>query len=151
MTQSVDIRWQQRFANFEKVLHKLDQAVVRIKKLYFQNGVFDKQRLGPGEDIVVEGLIQRFEYSHELAWKVLKDYARYQGNFEIRGSRDAVRYAFAVDLLEDGEVWMDMIASRNLSSHAYDEATALALFANIIAAYHPAFMQFAERMRGLND
>ena len=69
--------------------------------------------------MIKEGLIQRFEYTHELAWNVMKDYAVYQGNSNVGGSRDASREAFQMNLVTDGQVWMDMISSRNKTSHTY--------------------------------
>lgn len=68
-----------------------------------------------------QGLIQAFEFTHELAWNMLKDYLEYQGNQEIRGSRDAIRESFKVGLIDDGAMWMETIKARNITSHAYDE------------------------------
>lgn len=63
--------------------------------------------------------IQRFEYTHELAWKVTKDYAEYQGYTDIRGSRDAIRKALEMGLIDDKQ-WMETIEARNLTSHNHD-------------------------------
>ena len=64
--------------------------------------------------------IQRFEYTHELAWKVMKDYAEYQGYSDIRGSRDAIRKALEINLIFDRR-WMESVEDRNLTSHNYDD------------------------------
>ena len=86
-----DIRWLQRFSNFRKALEKLRQAAEIIAK---------KQDFGEDVDeLLKEGLIQRFEYTHELAWNVMKDYAEYQGYTDIRGSRDAIRKALAINII----------------------------------------------------
>ena len=78
-----DIRWKQRLENFSKALDRLNEAAqIMEKELHFSEEV---------NDLLKEGLIQRFEYTHELAWNVMKDYAEYQGSTEIRGSRDAIR------------------------------------------------------------
>ena len=106
---TIDIRWQQRFHNFLKAFSLLEQAVMQCKK----SGLSDLEE---------QGLIQRFEFTHELAWKVLKDYFEYQGNSDITGSRDATREAFNRGIIQDGEAWM--IKSRNKSSHTYNEDTA---------------------------
>ena len=66
-------------------------------------------------------MIQTFEYTHELSWKLLKDYLSFQGIANIIGSKDAVRQGFALGLISEGQIWMNMIESRNLSSHSYDE------------------------------
>ena len=92
----MDIRWEQRFSNFEKAFDTLNQFVnyfqtissVESKTLHNKDLSFEVTEL------IREGLIQRFEYTHELAWNVMKDYAEYQGNYNIGGSRDATREAF---------------------------------------------------------
>lgn len=71
-----------------------------------------------------QGLIQAFEYTHELAWNVLRDYLRAQGHTDIHGLRDATREAFNIDLIQDGETWMEMIKDRNRTSHTYNKETA---------------------------
>ena len=133
---SDDIRWQQRFSNYRRALANLDEAVV----------LSGERELSKLER---QGLIQGFEFTHELAWNTLKDYLRYQGEQNILGSRDATRKAFAVGLVEEGEVWMDMIRSRNLSSHTYNEETALAIAEAVIEHYHAQFVTLAERLAEL--
>ena len=90
-----DIRWEQRFNNYNKAFSKLDEAVKRIS-LDFEmdiNGTIDEDEFL--DDIIKEGLIQRFEYTHELAWNVMKDFLANAGNTGIYGSKDATREAFA--------------------------------------------------------
>ena len=99
-----DIRWEQRFSNFIKALHKLTQAIN-----YIDDNIEAENVEYILDEIIKEGLIQRFEYTHELAWNVMKDYAEYQGNFDIKGSRDATQEAFKMKIISDGETWMDMI------------------------------------------
>lgn len=94
------------------------------------------------EEIIKEGLIQRFEYTYEMAWNVMKDYALYQGNTDIGGSRDAIRYAFSTNLVADGDMWMEMIKSRIKTLHTYNEETAQEIFIKILEKYHSAFLQF---------
>lgn len=101
------------------------------------------------DEILKEGLIQRFEYTHQLAWNVMKDYAEYQGNNEIGGSRDATREAFKMRLISDAEGWMDMIKSRNETSHTYNEDTANSIIGKIINHYHLLFLDFNQRMDSL--
>lgn len=110
-----DIRWQQRFGNYVKAFRKLEKAVQRIKEEY---PIDDTGSIDDDDDfldsIIKEGLIQRFEYTHELAWNVMKDFLKDAGNNNIFGSKDATREAFAAGLIEHGEVWMDMIMRRRL-------------------------------------
>ena len=121
-----DIRWQQRFANYKRALIQLKNAVE-----------LSKQR--PLSLLEKQGVIQAFEFTHELAWNVLKDYLEDQGYQNIKGSKDTTREAFKVELIADGEQWMAMIQSRNLSSHTYDEQTAEQLVTAIIQGYFPLF------------
>lgn len=141
-----DIRWEQRFSNFNKALDKLDQAVKKIRVDY---AVDDDGNVAEDEfldDIIKEGLIQRFEYTHELAWKVMKDFLEDVGEVKMYGSKDATKEAFAAELIEDGDVWMEMIISRNMTSHTYNEETADEIFNNIMDEYHKAFIEFRDTM-----
>jgi nucleotidyltransferase substrate binding protein (TIGR01987 family) len=111
LTAPTDIRWQQRFANYRKALVRLTEAV----ELHRQRSLTDLER---------QGLIKAFEFAHELAWNTLKDFLEFKGYEGMIGSRDATRTAFKVGIIEDGENWMEMIKSRNQTSHAYDEDNA---------------------------
>jgi nucleotidyltransferase substrate binding protein (TIGR01987 family) len=93
-----------------------------------------------------QGIIQAFEFTHELAWNILKDYLQDQGNQNVKGSKDATREAFKVALIVDGEQWMAMIQSRNISSHTYDERTAERLVSAIIKDYFPLFVALQAEM-----
>lgn len=94
-----------------------------------------------------DALVQRFEFTHELAWKVMKDYMTHQGAETIRGSRDAVREAFAAGLLQDGEVWMKMIETRNKTSHIYSAPELEVIVGDIREQFTPAIAQFIETMK----
>lgn len=96
-TQNTDIRWEQRFSNYRRALRKLSDAVAYVQKERKAGIEFRDM-----DDLKLEGLIQRFEYTHELAWNVMKDYAIYQGNTSLTGSRDAIREALAMGLITDG-------------------------------------------------
>ncbi len=143
-----DIRWEKRFSNFTKALNKLIQAVEYIKQsIIGTDESVDEHDLDHVlDEIIKEGLIQRFEYTHELAWNVMKDYAIYQGNTSVGGSRDATREAFQLQLVSDGKVWMEMIGSRNKTSHTYNEETADEIYSQILNAYFPAFLEFQKNM-----
>jgi len=136
MTNNPDIRWQQRCSNFQRAFASLAAAV-------------GLARTRPLSDLEKQGLIQAFEFTHELAWNVMRDYFAYQGNTAITGSRDAVREAFSKGLLDDGEGWMEMISSRNLTSHTYNQAVADDIVARIIGSYFELFEIFLARMTHL--
>lgn len=139
-----DIRWEQRFSNFNKALHKLEESVNYIKVNFLdKDNELESDNLGHIiDELIKEGLIQRFEYTHELAWNVMKDYALFQGNSTIGGSRDATKEAFKINIIHRGEIWMDMIQSRNKTSHTYNEHTANEIFGKIINDYLPLFIDF---------
>jgi nucleotidyltransferase substrate binding protein (TIGR01987 family) len=141
-----DIRWQQRFSNYNKALKKLNEAIEKVEREHFSDGKINQASFSDGDDIIKEGLIQRFEYTHELAWNVMKDYAFYQGNSTIGGSRDATREALTLNLIADGQGWMNMIASRNQTSHTYNSDTANEIFESIIFYYHSLFLDFQQVM-----
>ncbi len=140
-----DIRWEQRFTNFVKALHKLSQAIEYIRNNFMKESESTEDSYVLDE-MIKEGLIQRFEYTHELAWNVMKDYAAYQGNAGVGGSRDASREAFQLNLISDGSVWMDMIGSRNKTTHTYNEETADEIYYRILDDYYPAFLDFQKNM-----
>ena len=133
-----DIRWKQRFANYRKALSRLTEAV----ELSHQRSLSDLEK---------QGLIQGFEFTHELAWNVLKDYLEEKGYVGLIGSRDASRMAFKNELLEDGEVWMDMIKARNLSSHTYNIETADRIAADILERFSHAFVALEKRFLEIGE
>lgn len=150
-----DIRWQQRFSNYCRALKKLSENIDYIKEDYVKldlerDETYQDIALGIN-DIYKQGLIQSFEFTHELAWKVMQDFAKDQGNTEIRGSKDATRYAAAVNLIEQAQDWMNMIISRNETSHTYHEQTANEIFIAIITVYHPLFLSFQHKLEEIRS
>lgn len=129
-----DIRWIQRLNHFEKALLQLKLAT----DLASQRTLSDLEK---------QGLIQIFEFTHELAWNVLKDYIEYHGGQILIGPKDTIREAFQKNLITDGEVWMEMIKSRNLTSHTYNEDTAKQITNNITQLYVSSFIQLSIKMK----
>jgi nucleotidyltransferase substrate binding protein (TIGR01987 family) len=121
-----DIRWVQRFGNYRKALEQLKRAVELSKQRALS-------------ELEAQGLIQSFEYTHELAWNTLKDLLQDRGNIGIYGSKDATRESFKVGLIGNGETWMNMIQSRNRSSHTHNERTAREIVDDIVNHYYPEF------------
>jgi nucleotidyltransferase substrate binding protein (TIGR01987 family) len=137
MTTEQDIRWLQRFSNFRKAMLKFRQAVSIVE-----------EQMGFGDDVdelLEEGLIQRLEYTHELAWNVMKDYAEYQGYTNIQGSRDAIRQALVMNIINDKQ-WMESIVDRNSTSHLYNDDEATRIYEKITNVYFPLFSRFEEKM-----
>ncbi|MEQ6342868.1 MAG: nucleotidyltransferase substrate binding protein [Gammaproteobacteria bacterium] len=131
-----DIRWKQRFDNYLKAFQMLVEAVelARTREL---------------SRLEQQGLSQGFEFTHELAWNVLKDYLEEQGFVGIIGSKNATREAFKNGLITDGEAWMDMIKARNLTSHTYNTEIAQSIVNNILARFYPAFAAMVQTFTAL--
>lgn len=125
-----DIRWIQRFANYKKALASLKEFI-------------DWGDLNKLEE---QGLIQAFEYTYELAWNTLRDFLQDQGHQDITGSRDAFRRAFSVGIIDDGDKWMNMLKSRNQTSHTYNEATARDIVTEIKNSYYSMFCKLETRL-----
>ena len=131
MTQ--DIRWQQRFDNYKRALQQLTAAVELSAQREFT-------------ELEKQGVIQGFEFVHELAWNVLKDLLEFEGIQGIVGSRGAVREAFKRGLLADGELWLDMIDKRNLTSHTYNAELAQDMVNTIVHRYIPSFVALQQQL-----
>jgi len=129
-----DVRWRQRSSNFRRALARLVEAV-------------DLSVQRPLSDLERQGLIQAFEFTHELSWKTLKDFLASRGIEELYGSRDTTREAFAQGLITDGEIWMEMIRHRNLSTHTYDEATVQEIVTAVVSRYIDAFQELESRLQ----
>lgn len=121
-----DIRWIQRYNNYVKAFDNLSEAVETATNKELSK--LEKQ-----------GLIQAFEYTYELAWKVVKDFFEFRGETDIYGSRDAFSLAFERGLIQKGGYLMESIKSRQLTSHTYNEETAEQIYHDIINKYYEAF------------
>ena len=136
MEMDKDIRWKQRFQNYKKALATLKSAV----ELAASRELSDLEK---------QGMIQGFEFTFELAWNVMKDYLEEEGITGIIGSKGAIRHAFNRGLIEDGQIWMDMLDDRNLAAHLYDKETADDLAVSIIDNYYWQLNTFADKMSSL--
>ena len=132
------MRWIQRAKHFDKAFSLLEEAV-------------ELARQRPLSKLEAQGLIQGFEYTHELAWNTLKDFLEDRGVQALYGSRDTTRAAFRTGLIENGETWMEMIQSRNLTSHTYNEATADQVIGAILDSYFAAFQALRTTLAGLKQ
>lgn len=126
---SADIRWKQRFSNFKKATIQLTEFI-------------DKGDLNKFE---VQGLIQCFEYTFELAWKTMKDYLEFEG-YEVKSPRSTIQTAFQTQLITDGHVWIDALEKRNLMAHTYDEAVAKQAEELIKTHYYPIIKELLKRL-----
>lgn len=130
----MQIRWLQRLSTFGKALSRLTEVV----DLYHGRSLSNLEK---------DGMIQRFEYTLEAAWKLLKNYAEYQNGEQVMGSRDAIRKAFAMGIIANTNPWFDMVESRNLTSHVYDEDTEADIIDKIITTYYPILQDLFDNLR----
>ena len=131
-----DVRWKQRFAHFKNAFKQLKNAKELRNERDFT-------------ELELQGVIQAFEVSQELSWKVLKDFLEDQGKTDLFGSKNAVREAFNVGLITNGDIWFDMIKSRNMTSHIYDHSEILAILDTILNDYVTEFKVFENKMQSL--
>lgn len=122
---TTNIRWHQRANSFKKAFSRLREAVELAKQRELS-------------DLEAQGLIQGFVYTHELAWNTLKDFLQVH-DFKLYGSRDTTRAAFKEGIIENGEVWMEMIRHRNLTAHTYNEDTAEEVVSAILNIFYSEF------------
>jgi nucleotidyltransferase substrate binding protein (TIGR01987 family) len=126
-----DIRWQQRQQNFDHALHYLGEALAI-----------------PEPDVTQRaGIIQFFEMSFELAWKMVKDYLEQEGFVELNSPRGVLKKGFEVGLVHDGQGWLEILRDRNLMAHTYDEATAVWVEKLIRESYYPLLVSLQETMQ----
>ncbi|MEK6704957.1 MAG: nucleotidyltransferase substrate binding protein [Bdellovibrionota bacterium] len=136
---NLDIRWKQRLKNFVNAFGQLQKAIKLSKTRELS-------------ELEKQGLIKAFEFTHELAWNVLRDYFDFQGGGDlITGSRDATREAFSRGLIADGDVWMEMIKSRNQTSHTYNKNVAEEITRKICNEYFFVFELFLQKMTEISQ
>lgn len=123
-----NVRWKQRFENFEKAYNQLSDAVVRFDTL---------------DDLAKEGLVQRFEYTFELAWKTLKDFLESQGE-DVKFARDVIKKGFNTEIIVKGEVWLEMLQKRNLMAHTYNENHFNEVLDSIVNTYYDEIKQLVQ-------
>lgn len=129
-----DIRWKQRYEHYVGALYQMKNANNIKKQRSFS-------------ELELQGAIQAFEVTHELSWKVMKDFLESEGKTNLFGSRTVYREAFNLGIITNGELWMNTIESRNKTSHIYDENEILAILELIYNDYLPIFIDFENFMK----
>lgn len=130
-----DIRWKQRFQNYEKAIKHLESAL----------------QLTDPDILQKAGIIQFFEMSYELAWNTLKDYLEEQGFTDVKSPRNAIKKAFEIGLIEDGHSWIELITDRNLTSHVYDDIKATEVEHLIHQKYYPLLIALYKTLKKLEN
>lgn len=135
MSTEKDIRWKQRFVSFKKAFMQLERFV----------------QVGELNEMEAQGLIKAFEYTYELSWKTLQDLLKEKGYNDIIGPRPVVEQSFQDGYIVDGNSWMGMHKSRNLTSHTYDEKTATEIVEAIKNTYYHLFKDLKSKLEKEND
>ncbi len=125
-----DIRWQQRFINFNKAFNQLEKFI-QVEIL---------------NEMEEQGLIKSFEYTYELAWKTLQDLLKEKGYIDINGPKPVIQQSFQDGYITEGKGWMRMHNSRNLTAHTYDQTTANEVIDSIRTEYYFLFNSLQERL-----
>lgn len=131
----VDVRWKQRFQNFDKAFKRLADAILIIRK-------------DPDNVLLQAGLIQTYEFAFELAWKTLKDYLEMEG-FTVPSPRATLRQAFQCGYIQQGDVWLKALNDRNLTAHTYDDEVAKEVIADIQQTYYFLLKDLHKWLMGL--
>lgn len=139
MSNTDEIRWRQRFENFQKAFRLLEEAL-------------EEKPIDRYSKLEQEGIIQRFEYTFELAWKTIKDRLFYDG-YDEKSPRAVIRKAFEVEYIseDDTEIWLDSLDKRNLLSHTYDEKAAQAALEAIQTRYYPIIRKVYQNLKAEID
>ena len=106
-------------------------------------------------DSIRDGVIQRFEFCTELAWKTMREYLIDQGYTELNSPKAVVKQAFAFGMIQDQAAWIELLNDRNLTSHVYDESTAKLIFNRIeqqhLALFDEALAYMKEELRNQSN
>lgn len=123
-------RFKEKFEEYRKAVLKLKEAL-------------EEDSSNP---LLYDGVMQRFEFTYELAWKLMKLYLEFEGIATVNSPRTAFKEAFAAGIITDGEIWMDMINSRNLTVHTYNEQMAKDIYNKVKDEYYPVFAALASKL-----
>lgn len=129
MDQFKDIRWRQRFVNFERSYKLLSKYINQPLETELERA----------------GIIQFFEIAFELSWKLMKDYLEAQELY-TKSPRETIKQAYQIELIDDGHIWIDALADRNLTVHTYDDKLAEKMVKDIVQIYFPELKKLYEKL-----
>lgn len=119
---------EERYEDYKKALERLKEAM-----------------LEEPTEIIIDGTIQRYEFTFELAWKIMKDYLEYNGFIDgLSSPRNIIQLAFQNKIIKNGDIWIQMMLDRNLLSHLYDEEKSREIYNNIKNSYLAQFEQLKQ-------
>ena len=126
-------KWLERLSIFKNAIARMAEVIELSKQRTLNQFEHDS-------------LIKRFEFTYEMAWKLMMSFEKENGVTELLGSKDVVRMAFGMSLIDNGEAWLEMIDDRNKTSHLYDEEMAADVMDEIINTYYPLFVELQDKM-----
>jgi nucleotidyltransferase substrate binding protein (TIGR01987 family) len=141
-----DKPWVQQFSDYRKAFAKLTIAINIFKPNEEEN--LESEDV---DELMKEGLIRRFEYTHELACKVMKEYVAFTKNTEVNGAKDSTHEAYKLGLISDAGEWMDMLESRKEIQLLFYENTVEKIFEKILLSYYLLFLKFEEKMEEIRS
>lgn len=126
-------KWHERLAIYKNAIDRLAEVIALSKQ-------------HPLNQFERDSLIKRFEFSYEMAWKLMMSYEKENGIVEVLGSKDVIRQAFKLSIINNGETWLEMVDARNKTSHLYDEEMATDVVDEIIYTYYPLLTELRDTM-----
>ena len=131
-----ELRWKQRFQNFEKAYNTFYR-------------ILNDSEYDPNDEVVQMALVKSFEFTYELAWNTMKDYLENEGYDDVNNSKKAIRTAFQAELINNPEIWMEMVQKRNPTSHAYNAVILKEAVEFIKDEFYPAVQKLIEDLKKL--
>ncbi len=126
-------RWNEKLGDLDKAINRLKEAI-------------DESNINPNSSTLKDGVIQRFEFTYQLCWKLMKHFLEMEGIEEAKSPRSTFREAFQYGLIEDGDLWIDMLKDRNLTSHVYDEDVSIEIYNKIKHRYFEALSNMKDTL-----
>ena len=126
-------KWHERLAIYKNAIDRLAEVIALSKQ-------------HPLNQFERDSLIKRFEFSYEMAWKLMMSYEKENGIAEVLGSKDVIRQAFKLSIVNNGETWLEMVDARNKTSHLYDEEMVTDVVDEIIYTYYPLLTELRDTM-----
>ncbi|MEI6856508.1 nucleotidyltransferase substrate binding protein [Psychrilyobacter sp.] len=121
-------RWDERISDYKNALERLKEAIEESKTI--------------NSSTIRDGVIQRFEFTLELSWKVMKYFLNSEGLTEAKAPRSTIRTGFNNEIIQDAKLWIDMIEDRNLTTHTYSQSTSDEIYEKIVSSYYEELKTF---------
>ncbi|HAS80237.1 MAG TPA: nucleotidyltransferase [Fusobacteriaceae bacterium] len=121
-------RWDERISDYENALERLKESIEESKII--------------NSSTIRDGVIQRFEFTLELSWKVMKFFLNSEGLMDAKAPRSTIRTGFNNEIIKDAKLWIDMIEDRNLTTHTYSQSISDEIYEKIVSSYYGELKKF---------